>query len=201
MKITGAALMTAEHLFRTFRRKGSFGPFADLNTGRRELSALPGMPACDFGDFGRGGMTVRKMTLTALLAAWDSGDPQFEDAGVIGWNGCGCTAENLTYWRDYVSNGREAGRGGLFVATLPTIPCCETAIALHCRGPAAYFRTRPSLAALQEILADFPPGRFFCSEMTAGTVCVLLADTRLPGDALPENGTLAVLFAGLEAGS
>ena len=77
MKITGAAMMTAEHHFRTLRRKGSFGPFADLNTGRRELSALPGMPACDFGDFGRGGMTVRKMTLTALLAAWDSGDPQF----------------------------------------------------------------------------------------------------------------------------
>ena len=86
------------------------------------------------------------------------------------------------------------------MATLPTIPCCETAIALHCRGPAAYFRTRPSLAALQEILADFPPGRFFCSEMTAETVCVLLADTRLQGDALPEAGTLADLFAGLEAG-
>ena len=198
MKITGAALMTAEHVFRTLCRKGSFGPFADLNTGRRELSALPGMPACDFGDFGRGGMTVRKMTLTALLAAWDSGDPQFEDAGVLGWNGCGCTAENLNYWRDYVSNGREAGRGGLFVATLPTIPCCETAIALHCGGPAAYFRTRPSLAALQEILADFPPGRFFCSEMTFETVCVLLADTRLQGETLPETGTLADLFVRLE---
>ena len=198
MKITGAALMTEKHHFRTLRRKGRFGPFADLNTGRRELSALSGMPDCDFGDFGRGGMTVRKMTLTALLAAWDSGYPQFEDAGVLGWNGCGCTAENLNYWRDYVSNGREAGRGGLFVATLPTIPCCEAAIALQCRGPAAYFRTRPSFAALEEILATFPPGRFFCSEITAETVCVLLADTGAQGCPLPAADTLAELFDRLE---
>jgi len=198
MKITGAASMSAEHLFRTLRRRGNFGPFADLAAGRRELTALPGMPVCDFGDFGRGGMTVRKMILTILLAAWDSGETHFQDAGVLGWNGSGCTAENLNYWRDYVSNGREAGRGGLFVATLPTIPCCEAAIALQCRGPAAYFRTRPSFDALEEILATFPPGRFFCSEITAETVCVVLADTRLEGCARPEADTLAALFDRLE---
>ena len=84
------------------------------------------------------------------------------------------------------------------MATLPTIPCCEAAIALQCRGPAAYFRTRPSFAALEEILATFPPGRFFCSEITAETVCVVLADTRMQGSALPEADTLATLFDRLE---
>ena len=62
MKITGAALMTAENSFRTLCRKGVFGPFADLNTARHELTALPGAPACDLGDFGRGGMTVRRIS-------------------------------------------------------------------------------------------------------------------------------------------
>ena len=199
MKIAGAALMTVENSFRTLRRKGGFGPFPDLNTARHELTALPGAPACDLGDFGRGGMTVRRMTLTALLAGWDSGEASFEDAGVLGWNGCGCTAENLRYWQDYVTNGREAGRGGLFVATLPTIPCCEAAIALRCGGPAAYFRTRPALAAWEELLASFPPGRYFCCEAASATVCILLADTRQPGKLLPEAGTLADLFARLEA--
>lgn len=198
MKIAGAALMTAENSFRTLRKKGDFGPFADPNAARHELTALPGVPACDLGDFGRGGMTVRRMTLTALLAGWDSGELRFDDAGVLGWNGCGCTAENLRYWHDYVTNGREAGRGGLFVATLPTIPCCEAAIALGCRGPAAYFRTRSSLGALEELLAALPPGRYFCSEVSAAAVCIFLADTRLPGEPLPEVGTLAALFARLE---
>lgn len=201
MKITGAALMTAENSFRTLLKRGNFGPFADLNAARHELTALPGAPVCDLGDFGRGGKTVRRMTLTALLAGWDSGETHFEDAGVIGWNGCGCTAENLNYWQDYVTNGREAGRGGLFVATLPTIPCCEAAIALRCGGPSAYFRTRSSLAALEELLAAAPPGRFFCSEVGSETVCVFFADTRLPGTPLPEAGTLAALFASLEAQS
>ena len=199
MKIAGAALMTAENSFRTLRKRGRFGPFADLNAARHELTALPGAPSCDLGDFGRGGKTVRRTTLTALLAGWDSGEAPFGDAGVLGWNGCGCTAENLNYWQDYVTNGREAGRGGLFVATLPTIPCCEAAIALRCGGAAAYFRTRPSLAALEELLAAAPPGRYFCSEVASETVCVFFADTRLPGTALPEAGTLEALFVRLEA--
>ena len=199
MKIAGAALMTAENSFRTLRKKGAFGPFADLNAARHALTALPGAPACDLGDFGRGGKVVRRMTLTALLAGWDAGELHFADAGVLGWNGCG--SENLRYWQDYAANGREAGRGGLFVATLPTIPCCEAAIALGCGGPAAYFRTRPSLAAFGELLATVPPGRYFCSEVDSGTVCIFLADTRLRGETLPEAETLAALFACLEARS
>ena len=199
MKIAGAALMTAENSFRTLRKRSIFGPFADPNAARHALTALPGAPACDLGDFGRGGKVVRRVTLTALLAGWDAGELHFEDAGVLGWNGCGCTAENLRYWQDYVTNGREAGRGGLFVVTLPTIPCCEAAIALGCGGPAAYFRTRPSLAAFEELLSSVPPGRYFCSEVASDTVCIFLADTRLPGETLPEAETLAALFARLEA--
>ena len=201
MKIAGATLMTAENSFRTLRKRSVFGPFADLNAARHALTALPGAPACDLGDFGRGGKVVRRMTLTALLAGWDAEELHFADAGVLGWNGCGCTAENLRYWQDYTANGREAGRGGLFVATLPTIPCCEAAIALGCGGPAAYFRTRPSLGALEELLVSVPSGRYFCSEVDSETVCVFFADTRPQGEALPEAETLAALFAVLEARS
>ena len=198
MKIAGAALMTAENGFRTLVRRGRFGAFADLNEARKMLTALPGMPHADLGDFGRGGVTVRRVTLTALLTARDAGGSDFADAGVIGWNGSGCTAENLKYWRDYLGNGREAGRGGLFVATLPTIPYCEVAIALGCRGRVAYFRTAPSAASLAEVFSTVPPGRYFCGEVTADTVCMMLVDTRLAGGPLPERAMLADVFAALE---
>ena len=95
--------------------------------------------------------------LTALLAAWDAQNGLSQEAGVLGWNGDGCTAENRKYWHDYTDCGRTSGRGGLFVATLPTIPYCEAAIALGCRGMVAYFRTGDSAARLWEILAASRP--------------------------------------------
>ena len=73
MKIAGGALMTRENAFRTLVRRGRFGPFADLNAARKLFTALPGLAACDLNDFGRGGETVRRVLLTALLTAWDSG--------------------------------------------------------------------------------------------------------------------------------
>ena len=198
MKVTGGALMTRESAFRTLVRRGAFGPFTDLNAARKLFTALPGMAACDLNDFGRGGETVRRVLLTALLTAWDSGGDLPEETGVFGWNGDGCTAENLIYWRDYVSCGREAGRGGLFVATLPTIPYCETAIALRCRGRVAYFRTEPFAARLEELLLSAPCGTYLCGEVTASSVCMLLTDTRLPGPPLPEGPALEEVFTALE---
>ena len=138
------------------------------------------------------------MLLTALLTAWDSGGVPPEATGVFGWNGDGCTSENLIYWRDYVSCGREAGRGGLFVATLPTIPYCEAAIALRCRGRVAYFRTEPAAARLEELLLAAPGGTYLCGEVTSSSVCMLLTDTRLPGPSLPEAAALEEVFTALE---
>jgi len=198
MKITGGALMTRERAFRTLVRRGSFGPFADLNAARRHLTALPGMVSGDLNDFGRGGETVRRVLLTALLAAWDSGGALPESTGVFGWNGDGCVSEDLIYWRDYVSCGCEAGRGGLFVATLPTIPCCEAAITLRCRGRVAYFRTEPAAARLEELLLAAPGGTYLCGETTSSSVCMLLADTRLDGPPFPEASVLKEVFTALE---
>ncbi len=195
MKILAGTLLEGG-LFRTLRRRAVFGPFADLNAARREIAALPEIPPCDLNDFGRGGEAVRRMTLAAWLTAWDAGGLSPE-IGVIGWNGAGCTAENRRYWRDYTDCGREAGRGSLFVATLPTIPYCEAAIALGCRGPVAYFRTVADTAALAAQLAACPSGRYLCGEITADTLCVLLAET---ADApMPRASDLEALFNALEA--
>lgn len=200
MKIAGGALLTSGLEFRTLTRCGRFGAYPDLNTARLELTKLSDMPHADLGDFGRGGAAVRRVTLTALLTAWDSGGPLPDTTCVIGWNGDGCTAENQKYWHDYTDCGRTAGRGGLFVATLPTIPYCEAAIALGCRGQVAYFRTASSTAQLWEILAASAPGKYLCGEVTATKVCILLVDTVDAGARpLPDLPELAEIFSALEA--
>lgn len=200
MKIAGGALLTKDLAFRTLVRRARFGAFSDLNAARLELLKTPGMPSCDLGDFGRGGVTVRRAMLTSLLAAWDAGGELPEAIGILGWNGDGCTAEDLAYWRDYVNNGRTAGRGGLFVATLPTIPYCEAAIALGCRGSVAYLRTPADTSQLRSILDAAPPGTYLCGEITRDTVCMFLADNRGPGGGSPRVPTLAELFPILEGG-
>ena len=198
MKITGGALLTEHLAFRTLEKRAGSGTYPDLNTARKALLTLPGMPQSDLADFGRGGTAVRRMMLTALLAAWDVGGKLPESTGILGWNGDGCTAENLAYWRDYVGCGRTAGRGSLFVATLPTIPYCEAAIALRCRGSVAYLRTGEDTSQLWAALAAVPPGTYLCGELARDTVCVLVADNR--GTASPPAcRTMAELFAKLEA--
>ena len=198
MKIAGGALLTNDLVFRTLAKRARFGAFPDLNAARLELVGVPGMPHGDLGDFGRGGVTVRRAMLAAMLTVWDANGKLPETTGVLGWNGDGCTAENLAYWRDYVGNGRAAGRGGLFVATLPTIPYCEVAIALNCRGSVAYLRTPPSTAELWRVLAAAAPGTYLCGEIARDAVCILLADSRAAGETLPEAPTLAELFRIME---
>lgn len=199
MKILGGALMTTDTAFRTLERRGRFGAFADLNAARKALLTTPGIPQGDLGDFGRGGPAVRKVMLTALLAAWDAGGELPGDTGVVGWNGDGCTSENLAYWQDYSDCGRTAGRGGLFVSTLPTIPYCEAAIALGCHGAVAYLRTAEDTSCLADALGAAAPGTYLCGELAHDAVCVLFADTRTAGAALPRRRTLAELFGRLEA--
>ena len=84
------------------------------------------------------------------------------------------------------------------MATLPTIPFCEAAITLGCRGPSAYLRTEPSVHALFRLLAGRPAGWYFAGEVTEKSVCMLLTenDGKLP--VLPEVPTLEELFLHLE---
>lgn len=170
------------------------GPFRDLNGIRLALADLPFVPAGDLEDFGRGCMAVRYSLLTAVLTAGDHGAPIPPSTGVYGWNGRGCTTENLRYWNDYTANGCTGGRGGLFVATLPSIPCCEAAIALGCHGPATYLKTESSTWALFCILATRPPGLYLVGEVMADQACMLLVDTVQPDLIMPDCFTLADLF-------
>ena len=156
------------------------------------------IPRGDWNDFGRGSQAVRLLMLSIMLTAGDSGIAIPESAGIIGWNGSGCTEENLRFWRDYIRNGRETGRGSLFVATLPTIPFCEAAITLGCRGPSAYLRTEPSVNALFRLLAGRPAGWYFIGEVTEGAVCMLLAENDHEPPVLPDVPTLEELFLHLE---
>lgn len=197
MKILSGALIT-ETGAKLLNRGDMPGPFADLNELRHRLTGLPWIPPCDWTDFGRGSVAVRQLMLAAALAAGDLGASLPKETGVIGWNGAGCTSENLRFWQDYVRNGRMNGRGGLFVATLPTIPFCEAAIAFGWQGPSAYFRTEPSTAALFRLLAHRPAGKYLIGEITPESVCALVTEADPPLPELPDFASLKELFRHLE---
>ena len=197
MKIAAGTLITG-HEARLLKRGTAIGNFTDLNELRHRLAELDFIPPGDWNDFGRGSQAVRLLMLSIMLTAGDSGRAIPESAGVIGWNGTGCTAENLRFWRDYIQNGRENGRGSLFVATLPTIPFCEAAITLGCRGRSAYLRTDSSVNALFRLLAGRPAGWYFVGEVTEGSVCMLLTENDHEPPLLPDVPTLEELFLQLE---
>ena len=198
MNITAGTLIDARHEVRLLRRKIILGNYSDLNDLRHAVTEQFPQIRCDWNDFGRGCQAVRLLMLAGVLTAADSGAMPDRDTGVIGWNGSGCTAENLKFWQDYVQNGREHGRGGLFVATLPTIPCCEAAIALGCHGPGTYFRTKRSTAELFRLLAGRPQGCYMIGEITGDSVCMLKLETDRTLPALPAFPDLEQLFLYLE---
>ena len=198
MKITAGTLINARHEARLLRARITLGEFPDLNDLRHAVARQFPLTECDWNDFGRGGHGTRLMMLAGALTAADSPTGLDRNTGVVGWNGCGCTAENLNFWQDYAQNGREHGRGGLFVATLPTIPCCEAAIALGCHGPGAYFRTPQSTAALFRLLAGRPRGSYLTGELSGDSVCMLKMEIDGSLPELPNFPTLKDLFEHLE---
>ena len=198
MKITAGTLIDAQHEVRLLRSKKVLGSFPDLNALRHAVTERFPQIRCDWNDFGRGCQAVRLMMLAGVLTAADSDALPGRNTGVIGWNGSGCTAENLKFWQDYIQNGREHGRGGLFVGTLPTIPCCEAAIALGYHGPGAYFRTKRSTAELFRLLAGRPQGCYLVGEITGDSVCMLKLETDGADPALPDLPDLEQLFRHLE---
>ena len=73
---------------------------------------------------------------------------------MLGWNGSGCAAENRRYWQDYLANGRDLGRGGLFVATLASTPVCEAAITLGAHGSGCYVKGAASTRELAKLCGE-----------------------------------------------
>ena len=198
MKILAGTLIDEQLTVHLLKRREKLGPFADLNELRRHLMELSFVPEGDWTDFGRGSRSVRYLMLAAALTAGDFGEKLPESTGILGWNGDGCTAENLSFWQDYVRSGRENGRGSLFVATLPTIPFCEAAIALGCRGGSAYFQTGTSTAELFRLLVNRPAGQYLIGEVTRTTVCMFLLEIGGPPPDLPDAASLERLFVLLE---
>ena len=198
MKVLAGAWINVTLGAATLGRKLRFPETGGERELRDEILSLPDCPEADLGDFGRGATSVRRMMLAALLCAWDFGGKLPADTGVIGWNGSGCAAEDRRFWKDYVDCGKEAGRGGLFVPTLPTIPYDEAAIMLGCHGPSFYLRTAASTAELWSILGGYPAGLYLAGELFADSACALLADNRETPAALPDRPTLAELFHALE---
>ena len=197
MKIVAGTMIDASNTARLLRRRETVGPCRDLRELRDRIAGLSFVPTGDLADFGRGGSAARLLMLAALLTAGDGGEVLPENTAVFGWNGRGCTAENLRFWQDYTANGRDSGRGGLFVATLPTIPFCEAAIALGCRGPAAYFRTRRDTAELFSLIASYPPGDCFAGELDDDGVCMMWIRNDREDSPMPARATLAELFTEL----
>ena len=198
MKIIAGTYIDPENSARLLNRKYHTPSFKNLNELRLHMQSLDFIPAGDLDDFGRGSVAVRYSLLAAMFTAGDHGRDLPENTGVFGWNGRGCTAENLRYWQDFTANGHEAGRGGLFVATLPSIPYCEAAIALNCHGPASYLQTGQSTRALFRLLKGRPAGLYLIGEIGECSTCMLLVDTTLPDKDLPDCTTLEELFFHLE---
>jgi hypothetical protein len=155
MNILAASLIDNRNNAVLLNRNWQSGAFDSINDLRLALADIDFVPKGDLDDFGRGTQAVRRSQLCALLAAGDLAPLSLpvEKTAVIGWNGDGCLAENHRYWSDYTANNRQGGRGGLFVATLPTIPVGEAAITLGYQGFSVYLKTNPSTKELLKILS------------------------------------------------
>lgn len=108
----------------------------------------------DLENFRRAGTAVRLAQLSSILAVSDIPTWNSTDTACLGWNGAGCSLANQAYWDDYLAHGRETGRGTLFVPTLPSIPICEAAIALHIHGPTWHCKTAAYTQLLFDVLED-----------------------------------------------
>ena len=108
----------------------------------------------DLADFRRAADNVRLAQLVTILCASNLGDKwSSEGTALIGINGDGCALNNRLFWDDFISHGHDNGRASLFVPTLPSIPVCEAAIALHIQGPVRYIAAE-SAALLDEAISD-----------------------------------------------
>jgi len=115
--------------------------YTDLRMAYKQLleNAVLAYPIENFGRFDQ----VSKLTILAIaLALYDSGiayaKDKKQDISILGTNTCGALEANLTYFNDYIANGRILGRGNLFIYTLPSSPLAEAAIHFGLTGKLLY---------------------------------------------------------------
>ena len=87
--------------------------------------------------------TVSKLaTVSIALALHDAkiayAQGKKQDISILGINSSGALEANLTYFNDYIANGRTLARGNLFIYTLPSSFLAEAAIHFGLTGKLLY---------------------------------------------------------------
>lgn len=93
-------------------------------------------------DFSRFNEVSKLASIAVALAFYDAGivyaRGRKQDIGILATNKNGSLDAQVTYFRDYVDNGRTLGRGNFFIYTLPSSPLAEAAIHFGLTGPLLY---------------------------------------------------------------
>jgi 3-oxoacyl-(acyl-carrier-protein) synthase len=136
-------------------------------------------------------------SLALEAAPWHPGDEQV--IGVFAAGFAGCIDADSRYFADYVTHGRSAGRGGLFIYTLPTSVAGEVAIVLQLRGPVLHWHAdvRPVTALVdcaRRTLADGQAvGMLALWSDPEAAVCLAVdADERVSPDMTPAPWPVAL---------
>lgn len=94
------------------------------------------------------------MALLAFNQARLDDEVDFDMTAVLGYGEDGSHHNNLTYWHDYVNNGKISAQGHLFVGTLASTPLCQLALTLGCHAPVYYISPQRDKSVLASEL-DF----------------------------------------------
>ena len=126
--------------------RGVHWPAARLET----ASELCGHPLKNRARFPQGVTLCCAATALALRAAGiHYGPGRYLPTGMLCTGSAPVLDANLAYFRDYVDNGRQLGRGNLFIYTLPTSGVAEASIHFGLRGPQFHIGVSgPPLTAL-----------------------------------------------------
>lgn len=111
---------------------------------RNALSSAPvKLKKCEkFFRIGEQSAITITMALLALKQTEVKEASGFGRTAVLGYGNDGSHHNNLTYWHDYVDNGRVSAQGHLFVGTLASTPLCQLALTLGCHAPVYYVSPR-----------------------------------------------------------
>ncbi len=115
--------------------------YADLRMAYNQLlkGAVLAYPIENFGRFNHDSkLVILAMALALYDASITYAKDKKQDISILGTNTCGALDANLSYFNDYVANGRTLGRGNLFIYTLPSSPLAEAAIHFGLTGELLY---------------------------------------------------------------
>jgi 3-oxoacyl-[acyl-carrier-protein] synthase II len=121
--------------------------------------AKRGLFSHPFKNFGRldnvSRMTVSAVALALQDAVVEYSPTEKQDIGIIATSREGSLKSDVTYFRDFIENGRTLSRANLFIYTLPSSAPGEAAIHFGLTGPLMFMSgSDGTLAAYMDIAAD-----------------------------------------------